>query len=212
MRNRSHVCFRRVLVSTVVVAGVATAAFGAGSFHTDRPARFLPGGVDRHLVQLTTPDSRVIAAWSYRNGAEYDVAFSERDALGRWSEPALIGFGNGHDDVQPALALDDWGTVYLAHADRQTGAVILTVLPAGAERWTAARTVSLDGERASSPTLLLVADRLVIGYRSGPRVVIRDLRIAELIPRGNGVQDGPDGFPPTGSQTPGIGTGGSGNR
>ena len=89
----------------------------------------------------------VWAAWSYRNGAEYDIAVSVL-VDGRWSEPTLLEAGSGRDEVEPALSVDKRGNLYLAYSTRREEAVYLTVLPAGASQWSAEVPLSTAGESA----------------------------------------------------------------
>jgi hypothetical protein len=194
MRERS---LSRRLALGLAAAACLTLVHARDEAPGTQPTRFLANGLDRHLAVVTSPvDGRLWGAWSYRTGAEYDVAVSVRDALGRWTEPVLLGFGSGRSEVHPALAFDGAGNLYLAHAVRETGAVVVSVLRAGSTRMTLPRTVSAAGEKATAPTLLLAGDQLIVGYRVGGRVVVRSLPLhSEIDPFG--VQDGPDGFPPT---------------
>jgi hypothetical protein len=114
----------------------------------------------------------------------------------------LFGALSGSDEIQPALATDGKGTLFVAYAVRETGAVQLHMLRAGATRWSDASVWSAEGERAFAPVLQVIGDHLVLAYRVGGRVVLRTELLVRLVP--HGVQDGPDGFPPTDEHNGGI--------
>ena len=100
---------------------------------------------------------------------------------------AIIGFGVMRT---PALAVDGWGTVYLAWAERATGSVKLTAMRLGKQEWT--RPVVVAAGDASSPALLVAAGRrLVVGYQQEGRVKLSEYRLLspQVDPTAN---DGPD--------------------
>jgi hypothetical protein len=196
MRERSG--FPRRLTLILTLAALAPLAHARSS--DDRPTRFL--GNDHGLVTAANPlDARLWAAWSYRTGAETDIAVSARDAAGTWSEPVFLGLGDGRNQLDPVLAFDAAGNLYLAHSVKETGEVFVLKLAVGATRMSAPLLVSLPGEKATSPTLMLADNYLIIGYRVGSRVMMRAVTLAAASPLG--IQDGPDGFPPTRSETEG---------
>jgi hypothetical protein len=196
MRERSP--FPRHLILAWVLA-FATAA-QARPVDPDAPSRYLGHGVDSGLVFATSPlDGRLWSAWTYRSGAESDIAVSVRDASGIWSEPVLLGAGDGKSQIDPALVFDARGNLYVAHTVRETGSLLVMKLAAGATRMSSPVHVSPAGARASSPTLMLSGNSLVVGYRIGRRVELNSLPLKS---DPFGVQDGPDGFPPTQREAP----------
>jgi len=194
MRNRS------IALLTAWICWVACGqalAFGRG---LERPHRFAPG-YDAGLVQVQNPvDGRTWAAWTYRNGAELDIAVAVADADGFWSEPRFVGLDDGSDQFEPALAVDGAGTLYLAFVDRGSGAIVLTALRRGAPAWSPPVAVTDAATRGRAPSLAVVGDRLVVAYRTAMRVRIAELPLlsppATSSPnQGFGINDGPD---PTG--------------
>jgi hypothetical protein len=202
MRERS--ASPRRLAWVLVVFAVFSAAHARGVDPSALPHRYLGGsGPDRGLVTATNPlDGRVWSAWAYRSGAEFDVAVSVQDTNGAWSEPVFVGRGDGLDQVDPALTFDAAGNLYLAHVDRPSGELRVSMLAAGATRMTSSVVVSSPGERTAAPTLMVTGPYLMVGYRVGPRVMLRSVSLAPTT-RPFGVQDGPDGFPPTRGETDG---------
>jgi len=193
MCERSMFSRRLVLICTLAVAATAVHARPTDSSST--PSRYVGHGVDSGLVTLSSPlDGRLWSAWSYRAGAESDIAVSVRDANGVWSEPVFLGLGDGKSELDPALAFDADGNLYVAHTVRETGELMVSKLVAGATRMSSPLRVSAPGERAVAPTLMPTSQGLVIGYRVGGRVVIR---IIATTSQPFGIQDGPDGFPPS---------------
>ena len=199
MRERSSYSRRLALVLTLAAA--ATAAYARPAAST--PTRYLGRGVDSGLVTVANPlDGRLYSAWAYRAGSETDIAVSVLGANGMWSEPVFLGYSDGLSQIEPALAFDAAGNLYIAHAIQETGALVVSRLAAGATRLSSQVQVSAAGERASSPTLMPTESALVIGYRVGSRVVLRMISLAAAS-HPFGIQDGPDGFPPTRSETEG---------
>jgi hypothetical protein len=152
------------------------------------PRRFDPA-TDGDLVQVAV-GGRVGAAWTYRNGAETDIAVAFLDQRGRWSEPLLIGQDDGVDQERPALEVDANGSLYLAFAERETGLVKLSALAFGAPHWTPAVAVSAAGESARLPELKIVGDRVVLGYVTESGVRIRSF--FRIGPSTSNMSDGPD--------------------
>ena len=206
---------RRTSLTTLLAATSALAcslAFaGPRLADQEQPLRYNPRSLDGPLTTVTAGlDGRTWSAWAYRDGAEYDIALSFRDPGGFWSEPQFIGRDDGADQVQPALAVDTAGTVYLAFADLGTGTIRYTALPAGGAAWTAATAVTRDGERGFMPALSVVGERLVIAFRSGRAVVIRDVPLLDPTAlRPGGIHDSPDPYgnndSGSGRTTPGDG-------
>jgi hypothetical protein len=178
--------------------GIALAVVVAlpGALHAadDIPHRYLARSLDAGLVRVENPaDGRVWSAWAYRAGSEYDIAISVRDALGSWSEPTFIGANDASSELTPTLAVDRRGTLYLAFAVRESGQVLLSVLPAAGARWSPPVPIALGAGRFASPALRVVGDRLVLACRAGREVRIVDLSLLQTDVRPTGVTDGPDG-------------------
>jgi len=190
MRERSM--FSRLIL--VSVLAVATAAQARSVDPLVTPSRYL-GHVDTGLVSASSPfDGRLWSAWTYRAGAETDIAVSVRGTNGIWSEPVFLGLGDGKSQMDPALVFDLWGNLYVAHTVRETGSLQVVKLAVDATRMSSSVLVSAPGERAASPTLMATNQSLVIGYRIGTKVVLKSVALtAEPF----GIQDGPDGFPPS---------------
>jgi hypothetical protein len=175
---------------------------GASGAVAAAPTRALPVGyaipeIDGRPVSIENAiDGRTVAAWAYRSGREFDLAISVLGPAGTWSDPTFLGLRDGMDQVQPALAVDLSGNTYLVMTVRPSMAIYLAVLPAAATTWTEPTMISLEGERASLPALRIVADRLVVAYRSRAGIVVRDLPLFQAV-GASGVQDGPDILPPT---------------
>ncbi len=167
----------------------------SGVWAADLPHRYSAPNLDSGLVQIYDPvDGRYWAAWAYRSGTEYDIAISVRQADGLWSEPRFIGRANSRSEIQPAMALDPEGNLYLAFAIRETGQIMLSTLRPTQDTWSAPVPVVLEPGRHFTPVLRVVPGQLVIAYRTGPRVEITLLPL--IGPMTMGMNDGPDGFPP----------------
>lgn len=177
------------LTICLVGASLATAAIA------DQPRRYNPRSLDGALATVHNPvDGRTWSAWAYRAGAEYDIAISYRDDSGVWSEPVFLGAYDRRDQVHPALVADPAGNLYLAYTDRSSGAVLLTALRAGSESWFDPVPVTLADERGHMPALSVVRDRLVVAFRSGNGIVIRDFPLLSLPYTGGSINDHPDPF------------------
>jgi len=159
----------------------------------DVPTRYLPASLDGRLNTLDNPvDGRTWSAWAYRNGVEYEVALSVREAGGYWSEPHLIGESDGRDQLEPTLAVDGFGNVYVAYAERSPARIMLTWLEAGSDTWATPVNLTADGVRATTPALRVVGDRLVLAFRSGRGLVMLDLPLWQPACSTNIFNDGPD--------------------
>ena len=184
----------RILVFTVGALLAAGAVLAAG--RTDSlPHRFLPS-TDRGLVQATNPtDGSTWSIWSYRNGAEFDVAVSTLNDRGYWNEPTFIGSGDGLSQVQPAMVITDQGTLIVAFVEAETGRVLLTDLVDGS--WSTPRQINTVGSRARGPAMLQVGDQLVIAYVEGKSTKIQNISASRAI--STHTNEGPD---PIGAKPP----------
>ncbi len=203
-----HRCNRKTVLLAAMLVGLGATGIAA----PDLPVRYMHPVLDGPAAVVASPVGGLRwAAWAYRSEGEFDLALSVRDPSGQWSPPSFLGERDRLDQADPALAVDAGGNLYVAFVVRQVGRVYLSVLPAGSSRLSDPAEASLPGERASSPQLRIVRDRLVLGYRVGSRVVLRDL---PLLGAGtHGVQDGPDILPPLGSTgSSGSRSGGGGSR
>jgi hypothetical protein len=82
------------------------------------------------------------------------------------------------------------------------------MLFSGADGFTRPLELLGEGSGASSPSLRVVEDRMVVAWREGSIVRITDFPLAGSGGyRSDGVQDGPDGFNPLGQAPSGPGNG-----
>ncbi len=184
--------FLTVFILAIMVTGVVSAA-GKGSRSGSHPHRYLPNSFDGAIVQVeNTVDGRVWSAWSYRNGGEYDLALSVSTAPGVWSEPILIGLDDGVNQRQPVIAVDSRGATYVAYADG-TAAIRLTALQPGRNQWSSPGIVAM-GEGLSAPSLMLVGNVLIVGYRDGDGVALHAVPLLEpeYVNQVRSIYDGPD--------------------
>jgi hypothetical protein len=181
-----------ILPTALLVAAVGAMSVGAAP---PAPHRYVGANIDLGLVQLTSPsDGRIWSAWAYRVAGQYDIAVSVLEA-GVWSEPEFVGSADRLSQVQPALAVDAAGTVYMAYAVRETGQVFLASRAANSFAWSTPILVTPGQSRRSAPALRVVGDRLVVALRSGSGIEIVDLPLLKLTPVVDGMQDGPDTIP-----------------
>jgi hypothetical protein len=167
-----------VLISVLCILALGTVVL-AGP-RRGAPHRYAPNSLDGRLAQIERIEGeRTLAAWAYRNGAEYDIAISQMDESGHWTEPVFIGIDDGRDQIQPALALDAGGNVYLAYSDRAEGRVLVVVLRADRNEWSRPVALSSRGAGAQSPLLHIVGNRLVVAYRTGEDLQMIDLPLTE---------------------------------
>lgn len=181
-----------VFILAIMVTGVVSAA-GRGSRDAGHPHRYLQSSLDGAIVQVeNTIDGRIWSAWSYRNGGEYDLALAFSIAPGVWSEPLLIGLDDGLDQRQPALAVDSRGATYVAYADG-TGAIRLTALQPGGNQWSSPVAVAME-QGLSAPSLMVVGNALIVGYRDADGVALRAVPLLEpeYVNQVRSIYDGPD--------------------
>jgi hypothetical protein len=210
---------RRSILVTILVSGLAasaahaaavrTADSGNGGGKASSPVTDYVQQIDGPLASVTSADGRAWAVWSYRASGEYDIAIASRSASGTWAPPSFLGRRDGVDQIDPTLAIDANGTLYLAYVTKSPGRVVVTTLPVGASSWTAPTIVAVEAGM-SAPAIRIVRDRLVVAYRTTRGVAIVD--IAAAAPQATqGIQDGPDTVDPLGFSAPGSSGGGSGN-
>ena len=192
------------LCISAALTGSATAASAAKGFRaTDHIPEF-----DGPMTVLAGPDGRTWAAWAYRTSHEFDIAISSRDGgTTTWSAPVFLGHGNGSDDIDPALAVDSRGVMYLAFATTNPPRVAVATLAVGSTTW--AEPVIVSGaEAAASPALLIVGDRLIVAFRTARGVSLVQLPTIGSVNGIDGIGDGPDPSDPLGvkdKRLPGAG-------
>jgi hypothetical protein len=202
------------LCIATALTGSATAASAAkksdslpvaqGSIVTDH----IPA-VDGPMTMVAGPDGRTWAAWAFRASHEFDVAVSAREATTTaWSAPVFFGRRSGSDELDPALAVDSRGAVYIAFATSNPPRVAVAMLALGSTAWTGPVIVS-GPEAATSPALLLVGERLIVAYRTARGVGMVDLPTLGGGNQIEGIQDGPDASDPLGVKDQRIPAGGS---
>lgn len=182
---------RRSFIATVLLA-VALPAVAAP--RDDTFNRFVSPRLDGVPVAVDNAvTGQTWSAWSYAQSGEFDLALSVRGADGRWSRPVLLGESDGIDQVDPALAVDPSGVVYVAYTERGTGNVHIAVLASPSGNWTRFVSVATSEGSAASPSMKIVGDRLVVAFRAGRGVEIHDFAL--LAPNSMlGIDDGPDPF------------------
>ncbi len=162
----------RVFVCVTVAMAALTGALAAGSRtpstttgSADRvPATDYRSAQDGPSFMAQSPSGQTWSVWSYRRGAELDVAISR--AVGRtWTAPELVGTA-GVDDLDPRLAFLSDGTAILAwwqHTPGSPDRVLVSALGPGATAWTAPTVVS--GGPASQPNIFVNGDGLfTVGF------------------------------------------------
>jgi len=162
--------------------------------------------LDGPVTTVTAPDGRTFASWAYRASGEFDIAVTVRDADSQtWAAPVFFGRRNGADELQPAMTVDSHGTVYVAFTTASPSRVKLSVLRPGSDVWSEPVTVS-GNDIASSPTLMIVGERLIVGYRTARGVGLINLPVSDGGNQLNGIQDGPDAAGPAGIKGSGLPT------
>lgn len=166
MRERAISLIRCCLVAALSVA-VAGGAVLARSGRMETPRNFRAALSDDGLVQVDVSASpiagtRTVAAWSIRNGAEYDIAVAVRDADGVWTDVATFGNDDGVDQRDPALAVDPYGNVYLAYG-ASDGSITLRVANSDGD-WQSATRATPSWIEASRPSLQFFGGRLILAF------------------------------------------------
>lgn len=188
---RKHFKLLAILCCCCIVAITAGEAM-ARSRQISAPHRFQPASQDLGLVQVANPiDGQVWAAWAFRDGAEYNVAVAKMGEHGRWNEPVFLGRDDGKDQIDPTITVHPSGGMALAFAEPATGRIFVSLLGAGSERWSRPVAVAV-GTDLGAPSLMVLGERLVLGYRSGDRVELRAMTLAIDTAGTFGFTDGPD--------------------
>jgi hypothetical protein len=158
-----------------------------------QPRQFLPA-TDGPLVQLSNPvDGRIWSIWSYRNGAEFDLAISSNSA-GIESELQLVGLGDGLSQSQPALTVDAVGNVYLTYIERlgrRENRLVVSSLRYNRSTWSVPTALTEATPGIATPALEVIGDKLIVAFRSADGVDILQLPLLPQVILGN-FTDGPD--------------------
>lgn len=191
MRNRGINLLKMIVVASVLLT--AFSGVWARSGRMEAPRHFRAGLSDHGLVEVEIgppAQQQRLAAWALRNGPEYNIAVSVLDAEGVWSEVRIFGGNDGQDQIDPTLAVDSHGNIYLAYATAD-GAISLVVRN-NRGQWQPAVRVTNDGVRGSSPTLARVGERLILGYVVNGVVIIEEVPTDSTGTSTNSFEDGPD--------------------
>ncbi len=188
----------RTILTLAIAMLIAKSAAAAPAAKASIPSVVNPVSVHDHVAQidgpvltLTGPTGRSVAAWAYRSGGEFDLAVSVREADSTmFGAPVFFGRGNRADETDPALAFDASGAAYLAYSMPNPSRIGVSVLLPGTTEWSLPVVVS-GVEVASSPSLLVLGNRLIVGFRTPRGTGLVDLPIASEI-HADGIEDGPD--------------------
>jgi len=179
-----------------VLACFAAAGFGVCAWAGPAPApRDYVARIDGVPVVAVAPDGRSWSVWAYRASGEFDIAVSVREPSGAWGTSSFVGRRDGVDQMDPALAIDAAGNVYVAYATRTPQRIYTTILVAGETTWSEPALIS--PEVGASPALRIVGDRIVLAYRTSRGIRMVDFPL--LIATPDGIQDGPDTSGPLGN-------------
>ena len=189
----------KCLATALCLTLAATAGLSLAGLPRDhQPSRYAPGSLDQEPVLAVNPvDGSILAAWGYRDGGEYSIAIALKTGES-WSEPVFIGRDDRLDQVDPALAFDQYGVAYLAFSVPSLGQVLVTAIAGRPEAALTPQAVSHDGIHSGTPALLVIGVRQAVAFRTGAGVVIRNLPLFspdESIST-NGIQEGPDAVDP----------------
>jgi hypothetical protein len=185
---RKHIV---ALVAVLAVLSVCTSVFAAGA--RGLPNRYLPRSIDGPIRMIDLPDSgTTVATWAYRNGAEYDIAISTSGANGEWSDPIFLGHNDGRDQVEPVLAADANGNLYVAFTDRGEDRVMMAYRPADRTDWTHPWAITPQGVGAETPGVLVVGDRLIVAVKIGRAIQMIDMPVFSSGSTARTINDSPD--------------------
>jgi hypothetical protein len=182
--------------------GVCTLAAGPAV-----PSRDYISRLDGTPATAAGLDGRSWSVWSYRATGEFDIAVAVRAADGTWSPATFLGRRDGIDQLEPSIAVDADGNVYVAFATRSPQRIWTSVLPSGQSTWSEPSAVTVD-EAATAPALRVVRDRLVVAFRTLRGVRVIDLPVYAAPNSADGIQDGPDTSGPLGNGGRELPTGG----
>lgn len=192
--------FLALILAAVASSGAALAAPVKSSPAGPAPRGAAPAEfvsqIDGPLATAAGAAGRTWAVWAYRSAGEFDIAVAYRDGTGLWSAPTYIGRRDGLDEVEPAVALDELGTVYVAFTTRGTGRISVSAFIVGASAWLGPVVVS-GSEPAAAPVIRIFDNHVIVAYRTAARIGLAELPIlppAVIM----GIQDGPDGVDPLG--------------
>jgi len=191
-----------------VLACIGAASLGVSAWAGPVPApRDYVARLDGAPTVAVAADGRTWSVWAYRASGEFDIAVAVREANGNWGPTAFLGHREGLDQVDPAVAIDAGGNVYVAFATRAPQRVFTAVLSAGQTSWSEPALAS--SEAGTTPALRIVRDRIVLAYRTARGIQLIEFPIVVAMP--DGISDGPDTTGPMGSSdTKELPTGGSG--
>lgn len=188
----------RVVLGLALLAIVASLAPAAAAPPEGEELRRVPDAdyrdplADGPAYMAVDGEGRTWAVWSYRRGAELDIAVAR--SVGRtWTAPELIGTP-GADDVEPRIAFtaDNIPVIVWRQTvpDTDAGTIVATSLVNGL--WTTAQRV---GE-GTAPALFVTGDRITVGFvDSTGQVCTRTYTVTGIVlPYGTG-SNGPDPFP-----------------
>ena len=185
---------RKLVVTLVTVLALFTS--GTMLIAADSrglPFRYAPRSMDGEIRLLELPDSQsTVAVWAYRSGAQYDIAISTTDANGDWSDPVFIGRDDGRNQIDPVIAADASGNVYLAYTDVAEGSVKLSTRPAGRTDWTPPVGVTPQAAQADRAGVMVVGQRLVVAYNVGRQIQMIDLPLLNGAVTVRTINDSPD--------------------
>ncbi len=192
---------RRALSLFVLVFLIAFGSSLAAQRSGTVPDRYTAGLDGRLSMVQLSPQGTTWAAWAYRSGSEYDIAVSSQDEAGSWTDPEFIGAGDHMDQVDPALACDAAGNLYLVYAESQTGRILFTARAAGRDNWSVPSAITGPEERGASPALAVIGGYLVAAFRTPlDTIAVRQHSLAAPTAgiRTHGIQEGPSGIDPLG--------------
>jgi hypothetical protein len=184
------------LFATAGLLSVGVSAWAGGGAPTSFSRDYVPR-LDGAPTSVITADGRTLSVWSYRASGEFDLAIAVRDAGGVWGPTSFLGRRDGVDQVEPSVAIDGAGNVYVAYATRAPQRIWTAVLPAGGSTWSVPTLIS--PEEGALPALRVVLDRVVIAYRTARSIRIVDLPVYVAPNSPDGIQDGPEPTGPLGN-------------
>ncbi len=158
------------------------------------PDHHLPG-MDGAPAYAKSIGGELWAAWSYRNGDEFDLAVSVLRE-GVWSEPSYFGAGDGDDQVEAAIVADSSGNLFVgwvvSSENADQGSVMVATRRAGSNRWSSPALIA-SGDSVASPALEIAGQQVVVAFRNKSGIDLVILNKTGLFGTDNGIiVDGPD--------------------